>query len=790
MKVLFFAYADQRKDLPNVKAEANFHKDLFANAVKDAHFYLHDDREATKERLAERLTEWRKDIVLFHFSGHAGDKIIELEESTASAAGLAHLLAQCTKLELIILNGCCTVGQINILRAAGVQATIIATNCPVEDKQAYEFSRVFYKALHEGEHCEQAFEQGIGAVQLEHPILVHRGRGMITIEDKVKADQGIWAINSTTTLPPESILLPGSHSRLSNDTLRAVGPFFGRKAQLERLVHTLDQPNSKAIAITGEPGIGKSSLCLKAMQAPELERRYGNRRFFVSCEGANSAPSVVLAVANVLGVAAGPQLEARVLQALKKQPFLIAFDNAETPMGSDDEADFEHFLATIFGMNNNSMILTIRGRAIPTGLDWEKPIRLQTLSAEDAQATFLAVAQQPELKDDPNLNALLLLLDGLPLALTLMGYQAQLEDHLATLLQRWKQKRTAILQSGQAKGKQKNLATSLELSLQGRRISAEGLRLYRTLSLLPDGIHRSLLHDVFPDHGLEGASNLIRVGLAFYLDQRLKMLAPIREYGVDHYPPSTDDLMVLVEWINQLAALGDQAGRADGAQAIAILSQEIANLEYILPIALEYTPEKTIERVRDFIEFSTYTGLGDRSLLAKAYKKAKDINNEALEANCIRSLGDIAFRESNNQLAEQLFNQAIPLYEKIGSLLGQANCIRSLGKIAFIESNNQLAEQLFNQAIPLYEKIGSLLGQANCYWSIGDLQLAQRAPEQAKQTWLQALAMYTTINQYYSIRVMYIKLVQVTEGEAQQEYIDLERAVSERLGIASYFSKP
>ncbi|MEZ4901997.1 MAG: tetratricopeptide repeat protein [Spirosomataceae bacterium] len=66
----------------------------------------------------------------------------------------------------------------------------------------------------------------------------------------------------------------------------------------------------------------------------------------------------------------------------------------------------------------------------------------------------------------------------------------------------------------------------------------------------------------------------------------------------------------------------------------------------------------------------------------------------------------MAFRESENDLARQYFQEALPLYEKIGALLGKANCLRSLGSLAFMESENDLARQYFQEALPLYEKWG------------------------------------------------------------------------------------
>ncbi|MGH3569550.1 MAG: tetratricopeptide repeat protein, partial [Pseudonocardia sp.] len=75
-------------------------------------------------------------------------------------------------------------------------------------------------------------------------------------------------------------------------------------------------------------------------------------------------------------------------------------------------------------------------------------------------------------------------------------------------------------------------------------------------------------------------------------------------------------------------------------------------------------------------------------------------------------LGQVEFRESNNDRARELFGQALPLYQRVGAVLGEANCLSNLGQVEFRESNNDRARELFGQALPLYQQIRDRYSQA------------------------------------------------------------------------------
>ena len=135
------------------------------------------------------------------------------------------------------------------------------------------------------------------------------------------------------------------------------------------------------------------------------------------------------------------------------------------------------------------------------------------------------------------------------------------------------------------------------------------------------------------------------------------------------------------------------------------------------------------------------------------------------EANCIRSLGDIAMRRSEHEEAPARFDEARPLYERAGSVLGEATCIRSLGNIALARSEHEEARARFEEARPLYERVGSVLGEANCIKSLGDIALARSGHEEARARFEEALALYARLREPHSIGMTQRRLARLSSGE-------------------------
>ena len=148
------------------------------------------------------------------------------------------------------------------------------------------------------------------------------------------------------------------------------------------------------------------------------------------------------------------------------------------------------------------------------------------------------------------------------------------------------------------------------------------------------------------------------------------------------------------------------------------------------------------------------------------------------EAICLYRLGDIAFRRSDDEAARAQFEAALPLYHKVGSVQGEANCVKSLGDIALKRSDHEAARAQFEAAVPLYRKVGSVQGEANCIQSLGDIADKKGDIATARRLWKEALALYGRIPEPYSIGVTHFRLARraATPAEAEEHCEAARRA--------------
>jgi serine/threonine protein kinase/tetratricopeptide (TPR) repeat protein len=519
--------------------------------------------------------------------------------------------------------------------------------------------------------------------------------------------------------------------RLSSDTtgrsltsprIPALPRCFGREQEVRDLAAALCSDPSPPVPVLGPAGAGKTTITLAALHDREVIERFGRRRFFIRCDAATSRDSLIGAIARSVCPEAVPPLEPKIFLELEEAPAVLVLDNFETSWELDTAA-VEELLAELAAIPGLALVVALRGEQRPFGPSWREAIHAGPLDPLSARSAFLAVAGE-RYQNDPDLDSLLLDLDGLALAVILLASQAEGEPDLSILRQRWQDQRTALLRRAGAQERLQSLEVSLRLSIDSPRMTEESRRLLAILGLLPEGAAREDLMELLPQHGRDAASVLRKVGLAFDQGSRLRMLAPVREYVRQHHPPLFEDLERTVDHYLTLARLGEKIGAEGGAEATKRLRPEAGNLESMILLGLERSdPAPAILSVLAFAEFIRFTGLSGFSSLDKARQEAQSSGDTKLEADCIRKHGDVGLYRGRYDHAWASYEHAPPLYREIDDRLGEAYCLSAQGELHLARTEPLEARIVHEKALHLFLELGDLSGQAQCLLGLGRVAL-------------------------------------------------------------------
>jgi tetratricopeptide (TPR) repeat protein/transcriptional regulator with XRE-family HTH domain len=520
---------------------------------------------------------------------------------------------------------------------------------------------------------------------------------------------------------------------------------FGRGPELDALLEALAAPRP-AILLTGPPGIGKSHLSLQALHDPASAERYAARRWFVRLDGATTAAAIYPEIARTLGIDAKGGLDAAVDARLAAAPGLLVLDNAETPWWPEPRAT-EAVLARLAAIEPLALVVSIRGDKAPPDPRWTRTIPVQALGDKDASDLFNAQTGN-RFRDDPDLAGLLADMDGVPLAIELLAKAiGTSETDLARIRRRWQDRRTTLLAARRgAEGRPESWEISLRLSLDQLGAGSPEQRLFALMGHLPDGVAEDHLDALLGEGGIDAADRLAELALVREQAARYRMLAPVRTFAADHCPPDPADDHRRLAHYQGLAALGEQVGAEGGAMASRRLEADLRNIETAIADGLDAPdPTPAIEaaiRLRNFIRF---TGLATDHLLRVADAHAAADQSPGLRAECAFALALIALHRSDHAAASDHFERAMPLYRKVGDVLGEANCIQSLGNIALARSDHAAARDHYERAMRLYQKVGDVLGEANCIHSLGNIALARSDHAAARGHYERAMPLYRKV---------------------------------------------
>jgi tetratricopeptide (TPR) repeat protein len=525
-----------------------------------------------------------------------------------------------------------------------------------------------------------ALRSEVSTLQAQHP----REQRLFVISYGIKhADlvPFLRSLRSGSVIPKPMTYESQADVRLGRAHIPSAPRCFGRDSEVAEVVRAVLASPPVPVPVLGGPGMGKSTVTLAALHDAGVVQRYGQRRFFVRCESAQSRHELVVAIAGALGVQPTSDIEPLVLTLLDGEPTLLVLDNLETPWEADT-LGVEDFLCLLSACRNVALVVSIRGEERPSGVAWHDGIRLFPLQPSAARDAFISIAGK-RFENDPLLNKICGAVEGIPLAITLLAHAAEAEPNLEGIWQRWDKKRTAMLRRAGGMHRLTNLEASYELSIHGLRMTQTSFRLLSVAALLPDGIAHGCIGDIFPADP-SAVSILRKTGLTFDEANRLRILSPLREYMTSQYPPNITDRQTLSHYYIELVLQNaNKVGGTGGAEAVALLSPEAANIEAILFVALRDTSStESIDAACHWGEFVRFSGIGSGRSLELAADIAGSLEDIPRKANCIQSLGDIALERSDHDAARTQYRKALQLYENIPEPYSIAMTHRRLARLA------------------------------------------------------------------------------------------------------------
>jgi len=511
--------------------------------------------------------------------------------------------------------------------------------------------------------------------------------------------------------------------------------FCGRDGLVKDIVNTLLLPRQTHIALIGPGGIGKTTVS-KAILNEEHVATMFNARLFITYDNVDYAQmkyeTFISHIAEALQISTSTRTA--ILNRLKSlKTALLVIDNAETfiEAGCDGFRDISQTLDEMGTLCR--IILTTRNTdTVPTNLQWNT-IYVEKLDMEAAVETFKSVYRREDI--DIAVKDILHELDYHPLSINILASAAVSNKWtLAQLEMKWKtQRKSSILEIRKDRYHSVGFAIDLSISCSDfDETRDQVMKLLRAVAFLPQGIHRRDLEGILEDNAaISIAESLCRCSLAYWRDERLVVLSPIRMHITEKYNAK---LMYNDELTTSICHYYYSRIDIDIGHCA---REEYANLDrvFLFDISQKFVQVETLKNLREFTaELYNHNPqpMSVWSYLECAESEVELDSFDYTKANAMIWMSALYGVMDHNrtslemiEAAEQFCRHKDGLESKLGEcLIDKGDCYRYLGKIAE-------AETYLREAHAICQELGDDLWEAcvnlnlsYCAIQRGDLSVA------------------------------------------------------------------
>ncbi|KAG2358414.1 hypothetical protein BDR07DRAFT_284585 [Suillus spraguei] len=480
--------------------------------------------------------------------------------------------------------------------------------------------------------------------------------------------------------------------------------FYGRDDLVAELTDLVI--NNEHLALIGPGGMGKSSLAKAIINESLVMNKFSDMRFFITYDGLDPSTitldTFMTRFAGALGIEiAGADPVRQISTFLRSASALVVLDNAETfeeASASSALGEIPSFIAEIACIPGIVLILTSRSRRSAPNVPWitKDILPLDSSSAQEAFFRIYRLASRECMEG--GIANLLQDLGYHPLSINLLANAAQQNGWSPVmLLERWKDRHSAVLDHGE--GKLQSLSYTMQLSLSSPSIQKLGEEARYTLAViafLPQGLNEALSKRILPSiPQIDTICDILwRQSFIYRQDGFVKMLAPIRHYVQDSLPPpDSTRLRGIRTFYYRTVQLCRQAR---DSHADIIISDHL-NIERVVAFDLAHIPEETYRACGKFLECLQWHLPRPTSLTPAIFNIIENSSTLSSKAYCLWELGWLYNTLSQHTESMKAFKAAGALYLTAGGHEMAAECVTSCADLyqsqgRFIEAEQVLAD--------------------------------------------------------------------------------------------------
>ena len=598
--------------------------------------------------------------------------------------------------------------------------------------------------------------------------------------------------------------------------------FIGRQADLLALARRLDA-DARLVSILGIGGTGKTRLVTR--YGWSWLGDYPGGVWFCDLSEAREVDGIIHAVARALDVPLGKEDPVTQLghAIAARGRCLLLFDNFEQVARHAAET-----LGRWLDRAREAQFVVTTREVL--GLPGEEALALAPLPASDAAALFVVRARAAKRDFEPDdlasIDALVQLLDGLPLAIELAGARVRVMPP-AKLLQRMSQRFKLLTSSGGRRDRQATLRATLDWSWE--LLDADEQAALAQLSVFDGGFTLEAaeavldLDEAWP---MDAVQALCDKSLVRQLSEdRFDLLVSVQEYASEklgaadgrseaelrhgrHFATlGTDEALdalnargglalrsALARELDNLVTASRRAvarGDGDVAANTALAAWAVLELSGPLAAAAEILAEARGVAGSGTEKARVTAGLAGALIAAGRYDEARTHSEEALaalrtagdrrgEGRLLDSLGVLHMQQGRMDEARAHFEDAAAAHREVGNRRGDGVTLANLGLLHMLQGRMDEAGDHHDAALVATREVGDRTGEANALNYLGILRDRQGRVDESRAHFDASLALHRELGSRAAEGIVLCNLgiLHSTQGRMDEAYAHYEAAAA------------